>query len=462
MRTSRKSIKNNHYGVAMFDNPRKPEHGIACVAGQEAFEFTSTGSLSKDTYWFTNIPTDVFNKLGLGHQPKFRHEYFFRTRIQAIKNELGLGDLGQMKGVEQLSHHLFNCMNFAEAFLDIDRPPAHMLSAGIAQLFKKDEVNTKYKKHFREASQSLVKCERPRSSMNKDLMLVTLLAPRKDYCKFIVNRYLPRGHWQSFTSFLHGKTTKDVIENIRLWESEAQMPVLAQVEIRDVYDETANLLLNHGAGSGFVQKSNSDNRNYITFNDREWLTAPELLAYSEVANLTIKDLLIGESYCMPGLVAPNFAKVSYAEQLFCENYWVSLTRNKSGNIDHGPTTAWVLSNDRSYCYKKARQLFSLPEVEAIASYGYGRVTIMIDPHLVHLLPQVARKVGMIAPAPEPDKTVNIELTPNAEDFELLQVIQERRKFEYYLKNDEDAINAAHLQTERMKSRYVPRFAGEIG
>ncbi len=437
------------YGVAIFDDPKAAKEGWACVAGEDPYFVSNTGDLYTSVTWLTNIDLDTFFKKGLKQTPRLRADNFLRTKVSTILIELGLKHAPVREKALHLAALFDTVMQFSFLHLGINTAPSGMLNNGIRQIILPTE--TPFQPYISEAAklayQPHVLCEKVYTDEEADL--VSLVFHRYRYAKTITSYNVPQGTWKRCEEDITG-LSMDAIEE---WLAERKQPALLCVEITSIH-ESVNDLVNYGAGAGDRTTKTTQGADTVTPNPRSWMTSHEFLTMAKYANMSVREILVGERFALNPISIPKWGTLtqhSFAFGLFCENLWTSLTRGLDMRANNTPLGAWIHSIDRMYCFEQAR-LIKESDFVAIHGYGYGRITLQIPKAESSTISDMAHRLKMIAPMNT--NPYGTQRTPpvNPSHAEIMQSLMDRGALNFLEQTDRDALHQAKELLASMATR----------
>lgn len=441
----RETLSKSKIGLCLFEDPASPDAGWAMEAFGTPRYIKGTGDLRSDTIWLTNIDSNTFYQMGLSRTPRLRSDAFLRTKLSSISMELGLTELPLREKTQLLCQMYTAIMDFS--FLDhgIKMAPSAQLNNGIRQVIlpREEPIDNSVRAAAVSATQSHVYCEK--TPVSSDTQLVSFVMHRQSYARQLCGQPLPIGPWEYFSGEFPNEPTKFLG-----WLDSLGRPALVEVTIEHIKDKI-NALVNYGAGAGYTTAS-ANRGAMITFNDRRWMTSVELKALIPSADITIHNLILGREFAMSPVDVPDWdgqIERCYAFGLYCENLWTSLTRSLDGKAARTPLAAWVHSIDRLFCLNMCEKLVD-QEGLTIHGYGYGRITVQVDSTQLESLPHIALRLGLIAPAPSPDKIIKRPVGSGQTMLELTQMVIERRAHDLISKMDSMAIDRAHEMSKAVK------------
>ncbi|MFK5949490.1 MAG: hypothetical protein QM500_12060 [Methylococcales bacterium] len=442
---------NQLYGVALFNEPSEYKDGWAAIGGsigREPFSFESTGELSNDVIWLTNMDADLFFRAGLMKTPRFRHSQYLRTKLSSMILELGLKNVDLPGQAIILANIFNNIMKITKFHIGISGAPINTLSTGLKQVIQPeiDVFSPKVRDASSKACQSFVQCMKPYETLDEDSQIVSLVFHRQKYAHVMKTYDLPTGNWEKASSVILAQSNEQLLD----WVCDHDKPCLIEVDIMRI-DSDINHLLNYGSGAGVHIKKAQNGKNWAGLNQREWMTTPELKIIRKYTDLIVKDILIGEGYIKNPIKLPEWGGLSYSTGILNENIWVSLTKDLTGKNAKTPQSAWLHSIDRMLCFLTAKKI-EKSNFATIHSYGYGRITICIPDNNFKNLIDLAARIGMIAPMPEEEDCYNRKITKDAPHELVFEAIMERRAFHLIEKLDNEAIKKAkELKNRQSKS-----------
>ncbi len=425
-------------GLCLFDNPYAPDGGWAVESFGTPRYIRGTGDLRSDTIWLVNIDGTAFHQMGLSRTPRLRSDAFLRTKLSSISLELGLSDLTQRDRASMLCQMFTAMMDFSYIDFGIKTAPTNQLNNGIRQVVLpiEEPIDPAVRAAAQAAWQSHVYCEKELAS--SDSQLLSFVFHRQSYAQELFSQPLPVGPWERFEGeYPHEGTA------FAEWLEALGRPALVEITLEHLH-ESINSLVNYGSGAGYTTSA-ANRGSTITFNTRRWMTSVELRYLCPHARITIHGVILGNGFASSPVNVPSWdAQIqrSYAFGLYCENLWTSLTRSLDGKYSKSPLAAWMHSLDRICCLTKCRQLVQ-EEGFIVHSYGYGRVTVLASKTQILAMPHIALRLGILAPAPEPENIVKRPVTPKQTILELTQLVIERRAHDLISRMDAIAIDKAH-------------------
>ena len=409
---------NIKFGCVMFDlqedNEGKliplPGSGWASLEGGTAFRIKSTGDLSNEVKWLTNLSQNTLWKSGAVKQAKLKHSSYLRTDVGQIMKELGLTPpkvpIAQVceiiseifKKVMRLSIEFYGIKSFSQKEL--------FSELKLALLGDDRNISLHVDESLSRAYQDLVICEKP---LAKDKHLfVTLKRPRYFHAKSIIDTTIPfwNGDWEFFGPDNMPNNTEKKIEFLMKLER----PFVAKVSINSFkYANNFNLdlskLLDLGEAIGEGGKAK----------DRNWVCQPELLYLSKFADLNIDAAFVADGYqsVSDNISLPYLGELSdfsYSLGLLAENVWIGLA-NRSVNPQTrtktlvSPRACWLKAADRFMTMTSAMMLSSAGFI--VTSYGYGGVTVMISESKIAQLIELAPHAGLSVPINLIEKKIEV-------------------------------------------------------
>lgn len=429
-----------HYGAVVFDHPEIAAGGWACVAGGDPFRIESTGDLSSDIIWYTNIQMATFYQKGFRQSPKLRPEGFLRTQFNSLLIELGLKTESIETQVMVIAGLMGNVMSFAYLHLGLVSPPVGALNNGLRQscLPSDPRLPPQILTAGSEASQSFVECEK--RTLARGAMLVSLVFHRATHAELLLSRSYPSGGWSEVSA---QSIPPSSVEGFRAWQSRVNRPGLFQVSIQTV-SPVINHLINYGAGAGMEVVRAEDGARYVTYKRRCFMTTEELEFMLQYAEIDIEKVYLCDGYGPPPITLPSWGGIrrhSFAYGLYCENLWTSLTRSLDGKAAKSPLSAWLHAYDRLECLAKAIRIdreYNVP----IHSYGYGRITLVAPSGDSSLVSKIAQEMSLVSPMVEKGSSSIYEVDAKKGPAALMQAAMDRRAREFLCQIDDRALNDA--------------------
>lgn len=383
-------------GVVIFDrtsnyDPDGENPGYCCLPGKEPLRIYGTGDLATDVKWLTNINLDVAYSSRLQNSPKLLNTNFLRTSVNSILVELGLKNREPSQQAYLVANVFCNVMKQAQAFFGIDEPPVFSLAQAIpSQLgHRPRNIDKDVSESSLRAIQSFGQCE---AKPSRESIFTSVLIPRHHHALNVLGGGLPYGEWKRVeAASLPPKPKRpDWIRNL-------PVPALCRVKI-DRVSRKYNPLVNYGAGAGLLGMQGGSGASYSVPNDRVFACTNEIEFLSEVADISIEDTFVCEEpveHRYPIPVNDRLAPLSYSYGILLENMWTSLDRDFEGKKQRSPMAAWLHATDRIECLKKASELHGIGYT--ILSYGYGRITLALEPRMKERLVSDCQRLGLVPP-----------------------------------------------------------------
>lgn len=399
---------NRKFGCVMFDLQEQangkmapmPGSGWASIEGGAAYRIKNTGDLSHEVKWITNLEKEIFWKLGIAKQERFKHSGYMRTDIGQIMKELGLTPpkVAITLVCQNISSIFTKVMKLAKEFYGVNSFTKKDLQSEIKEtLFAMDtSISTPVDEALSRAYQDLVICELP--VLKERMNFVTLKRPRYFHAKSILDVSIPTwdGDWDFLGMSDLPTNTADKLKFLM----EQEKPFIAKVAIHSFsHPENINVdlskLLNLGEAIGEGGKAKQ----------RNWVCQPELLYLSKFANLDIEAAFVANGYqeLEKKIQLPYLGELSdfsYSLGLLSECVWTGLaSRSINQKTNHktvvSPRACWLKAADRFMTLTSAMMLSSAGFI--VNSYGYGGVNVVVeDAKLSHLI-EIAPHAGLSVP-----------------------------------------------------------------
>lgn len=400
--------KTTRFGCVMFDlqedaSGRRipmPGEGWASIEGAKAVRIKSSGDLSNDVKWLTNLSQDLFWKSGLVKQSKLKASGYLRTDIGQIMKELGLlpPKMPIVNICEALSEIFTKVMKMAIEFYGLTSFNQPTLALELKeQIVPTDKsISIHVDEALLRSYQDLVMCEKPLSK--EKFLYVSLKKPRYYHAKSILETSIPsaNGDWTFYAEEDLPQGTEEKLDFLMRLEK----PFIAKITIHSFIDpDNLNVdlskILNLGEAIGEGGKPK----------DRNWVCQPEILYLSKFAHLDISAAFVADGYQtinqksqLPYL--GELSDFSYTLGLLSENVWIGLsarsvnpqTRSKSMV---SPRACWLKAADRFMTLTSVMMLSSAGFT--VASYGYGGVTVMVEESKLAQLIEIAPHAGLCVP-----------------------------------------------------------------
>lgn len=396
------------FGCVMFDLQDNgdgkpvpmPGSGWASIEGKTAFRIKSSGDLSNEVKWLTNLPQEIFWKSGLVKQSKLKPANYLRTEVGQIMKELGLlpPKVPIVNISETLSELFTKVMRLSIEFYGLSGFNQKDLPTEIREkLFTHDRsISIPVDEALLRAYQDLVICEKPITK--EKVTYVTLKRPRYFHAKSILETSIPAPteEWAFYAESDMPQTTEEKLDFLMKKEK----PFIAKIAIQSFIDPSnmnvdLSKLLNLGEAIG----------ERGTKKDRNWVCQPEILYLSKFANLEISAAFVAEGYqnlenkvTLPYL--GELSDFSYTLGLLAECVWIGLsarsinmqTRSKSLV---SPRACWLKAADRFMTLTSAMMLSSAGFI--VSTYGYGGVTVIVEDYKIPQLIEIAPHAGLCVP-----------------------------------------------------------------
>lgn len=383
-------------GVVIFDSnknydPEGDNPGYRCLPGREPVRIYGTRDLPTNVRWLTNINLDVAYASRLQNSPKLLNTNYLRTSVNSILNELGLKGRPLAEQSFVVSNVFNNVMRLCGALLGVTEPPLFSLSQAIPSQIGhyQKPVDRELKSVSVRAVQSYGQCE-VRSS--KEAVFTSVVIPRYRHAKNILGAGLPWGDWR-----LVDQVCLPLKPERLEWIEGLAEPSLCKIKINRV-GKKFNSLINYGAGAGLLGQRGKGGGDYSVMNDRLYASSNEIAFLSDVADIVIDDVYLCDEPVETRYELPSndkMAPLSYSYGLLAENLWTCLDRDKDGKKQRNPMSAWLHAEDRLACIKVAAELSRMGY--KILSYGYGRVTLALEPDMVGRVAGDCMRLGLIPP-----------------------------------------------------------------
>lgn len=406
-------------GVVLFDNALKRTSGWACFPNADAFVVEGTHELTSAGVWLTNLKKSEFEESQLGRSNRYRMHDYLRSTLTQIAVEMGVAVIDGRgfahvsgPGPAKFFANLFAHVLDVSWRLGVQGFPPHQLRIGYRSVHypsSRPEIDQIVATALAEASDRFTVSERQhdyRKNTSAEISL-TLVRHRYEHAREVVAQDVPYGTWRTAPRM-----------NINEIKYHPQ-PLLLQVEVHKM-DPVLGRILNFGGtrttrGAGAM----------LDARPRKWMTGPEFCFLSPYADISVIQILEGESYQRNPMLdrLPEFGSdqsMSPACLHAMESFWTAPLRAETGHTDNGPIAAWVTSYDRIACLRDALELLNRFPHSDILGFGSGKIIVKIqDPqnNLGAWLLEAVEGTYMIPPAvvnPLATKTNNVpmdSLTP---------------------------------------------------
>lgn len=396
------------FGCVMFDVQENedgklvpmPGAGWASLEGQEAFRIQSSGELSNEVKWLTNLKQDIFWRSGLVKQSKLKPSNYLRTEISQMMKELGLipPKVPIINICQTLSELFTKVMRLSIEFYGLSGFTQKDLPTEIREKFFPNDkgISAAMDEALLRSYQDLVVCEKPITK--EKLMYVTLKRPRYFHAKSILETSIPMQgvDWDFIPESEMPQSTEEKLDFLMKKEK----PFIAKVAIHSFIDPSnmnvdLSKLLNLGEALGEGGKKK----------DRNWVCQPEILYLSKFANLEISAAFVAKSYQnLDGKVnlpyLGELSDFSYSLGLLSECVWIGLSSRSINPQTRArslvsPRACWLKAADRFMTLTSAMMLSSAGFI--VNTYGYGGVTVAVEPSRIPQLIEIAPHAGLCVP-----------------------------------------------------------------
>lgn len=435
-------------GAAIFQSklydPSGVNTGFRCVHGGNAEKFSGTGELPTNFRWLTNISAESAFNSQLKNTPRLLDDKYLRVSTSSIILELGLKSKPIEEQALAISHVFHNTMALSEHFFGIDEPPHGCLAAGLTgQIghFQPKVFDSQIALAAQKSILQFAQCERSVNS-NSRLEYVSLIIPRVTHAKHMLAEGIP------YDDFYLLSDKQLPVQDQRLnWVLKSDLPMLCKIKINNI-DKAFNHLINWGNGAGFLRKDINNRSAIKTGNQREFVTSNELKVLAQFCNFQIEQVAISNTPVesriqLPGL--GNTSELSYSYGIIVENFWCALLRDPSGKYVHTPMTAWIHANDRMACLSYAKNLSDAGYI--INGYGYGRITVAIEPERKNELKLKALSIGLLPYLELDVLEEDIDITDVQSSFELLKLIYSSGHLPFIFEMDKAYLTEVSLKND---------------
>jgi hypothetical protein len=365
------------FGVAIFDNPKDPVGGWACLPDQEAFRFRQTSDLRNDCIWICSVDGTEY-RLRMAKLHHLRPAEYFRANLKHIAADLGLhidgeGRLGDVATVAapKLAKVLHRTASIAAQVYGWGDPQQILRSMHLHEDIRKTMVMPPPVRNF--MASPLVSAYQSYSSpdwidqFEPDSIVVTLRLNRLTHAKKIMLTPVPDGAWTYTDS---GLDLKAVLNPER--------PSLVEASVETAgMDPGLSTLVAFGAQAG--------KRNAL----RSWMCQRELQWVSKFANVTVirayvasGSIVLPERLQLPqALSADPMFELSLSAGIVAQCHWHAfcdpIYNSKSvEKKEVSPWGVWLRAADRAMSFDLAMAAYT--KQFHVLGYGGGSVVIRLQ------------------------------------------------------------------------------------
>jgi hypothetical protein len=424
-------VINKNFGVVLFDDPKQPESGWKCMAGQSKTDrIRSADELSTGTIWLSNIEYEDFfrGQTEIWRRSNLRHEGYLVVKIANILKEWNYNP-GRPGQVSQLTPN-FICQFVSQCFHRIMHvafnmiyqcdPRMTMSTAFVGQTLRDDmrvvlpkldypkgdaAAFMKAEKSFQEFTQ----CN-PRSP--RDSISIMVRRPRTLHALEILQTPVPVGPYEAVQRKQFRKHGNDIVDFLK----NTDQPAMIELDMEGMDADV-------GPVYGF---SNSTNKN--AKQSRDWVAHNEFQVLGRYANLTIRSFYLGREYgslvtrlpdAVQEFLTDRMLDSSWTAGVIAETLWRAATGKEAVARAGKPTdgedragTSWegafLRAQDKISMFAPAFELSK--RGYAISSYGLGWVQARVTEEMRADFIRDALSFGLIPSMQDiPDQLFNAEV-----------------------------------------------------
>ncbi|RMG23810.1 MAG: hypothetical protein D6732_24445 [Methanobacteriota archaeon] len=361
------------YGVALFDDGGKSS-GIASISGGDAIRFSLPVELPQDVTWLTNLQFRDLMSMGMLHGYRYKPSSFLRSSMDAIAAEIGLPKDGYKDYFARTMSEIFNrVMTYSDALYDFqdlnDSELRTLLRRHLpvekdARTYDFGMVNNALKGAYQTS-------QRIEGRPPKNTQWHALRFARVEYFATLMRRIqVPAGTWKPLK--IQGDKMKYLIKNID------EKPMICRIKIKKVKDPELAMLFAFGSGASAP---------------RSWAPAHEIMMLSQIMDLEIGDIVVGDGYRSIEIDFPPQSiidQLSISIGLIYENLYAAMVC-KSESIP-SPRAIWMSAWDRIYCARAAVSLYK--NGFYVNGFGYGAIYVNVFDEQLEDLVETAIGLGL--------------------------------------------------------------------
>lgn len=376
------NFQNIKYGAVFFDEPEYPAEGWAALFDEEKgyaepIRIRSTGDLTSEAVWLSNLTYDNAYNSGLIDHPRIKISSFYRSDIKTLMKEFGFQDGDYTDAASFFAEQFCRTMRLCHKHYGIKSIGITLKDTLRPVLLKADRrvPNDGLAHAFDSAMQTIQRCE---GRIPKGSRILSFRFPRISYAKKIMQFPVPAGKWKE----VRADVTADQVA-----EKFSEKPVLCRINVENVRPDLVNL----------VSFSNGAK------NPRFWATSQEIYYLNKIADVEILTSYVCESYEMLDTMKPLIdegvaGNLSVSAGLIAENHWVACAsqfRSRTGEQIVSDRAVWLRSWDRMICYLAAKKFH-----EAgfhVCSYGTGSVLVAVQTTMFDFALEIASELELLPP-----------------------------------------------------------------
>ncbi|ALR95735.1 hypothetical protein [Vibrio alginolyticus] len=387
----------NTYGVAIFNDEKKPRSGFSCVDGKVK-EFSSYSDLEMSTIWVTNIQHSIFQKEALYKVPNLRSSQYLRLSLQQIMRELNVKK--DIEGIQHLAKLVQSIASDLQGKFELNPDylryrlggeiPQYLESQGFlpSELLNISELaDASAKAALNDAYQSF---QGTVKSANGKIYHYTL--PRVAHFEYLMNQNFPLdNNWEEFTFSSDGSIVAGYKNKVLLPDTEKVI-----IGLKNLHKNTA-AILNIKVKSIDPKRAQSFTFGIegVKSTTRIWAALPEvidILRYCEVEILGGLKTNAGKLDVRPEIdLSKN--RYSYSKGVVSENIWCALADKVHLGSQKQATGlgVYLRAYDRIICSKLAEAFMKAGFVGG--GFGVGAARVWLSNQDVKKANIIAEKFG---------------------------------------------------------------------
>lgn len=366
------------FGVAIFDNPRDPVGGWACLADSSSFRFRQPSDLPGDCLWICNVDSFEFGRR-LSKMRHLRQADYFRSSLKHIAADIGLhidGE-GRFGDVAKVAAPALAKVVHRAALIAVQvygwSEPTQMLQKDTLyeDILKAIVSPPPTRAHMRapllSAYQSYSAPDWP-SDYESDSIVVTLRSNRLAYAKQVMYTPVPEGAWM-YVDADAGLDLKTALDE--------SSPCLVEAAIETSgIDPALSSLVAFGSQPG--------RRGGL----RSWMSQRELLWVTKHAKVSVVrayrttgSALLPERVQLPEMLTSDpLFELSLSAGLVAECHWAAFCKpvftRAVEKKEVSPWGVWLRAADRAMSFEIA--LAAHKSNFFVLGYGNGTVVVRLQ------------------------------------------------------------------------------------
>lgn len=386
-------------GVVLFDRPEAPTSGWACcspIHQDTAERIQYATDLPTDCVWVTNLDHPQFAQAGFLHSGNLRKMTFLRSNLRQITAELGLESEPPEVAASALARIMWRCVLLAGR---VGMPAATGIAGeSLAHALRDSVLQPQLPPNTQElavALRSALQVDSSCAAAPRGSSIAIVRRNRPQHVADLLQTAVPQGAWRFF-----GESELPINMRQRvIWATDTAKPSLVRARVSRVRPEYGEL---HAFGVSF-------NANMAV---RQWISQPELLWLSEIAEVQITAAYQCEAYStipltqvaqaaieddfgLPG----SLVHLSSSVGLFLDSLTTALmldTRSKArvyAPVVH-PSAVWIRAVDRALSFAAAVKMSKMGAL--VLGYGNGAVRVAVEHGGADGVLRQAASAGLVA------------------------------------------------------------------